>query len=43
MKVNKVTACLVAGICVLSVSATAAFGSINGYANYKTGVNAHVR
>ena len=40
MKVNKVTACLVAGICVLSVSATAAFGSINGYANYKTGVKA---
>ena len=40
MKVNKVAACLVAGICILSVSATAAFGSINGYANYKTGVKA---
>lgn len=37
MKKNKVTACLVAGICILSVSATAAFGSVNGYANFKEG------
>ena len=40
MKKNRVMACLVAGVCVLTVSATAAFGSINGYANYKTAVKA---
>lgn len=40
MKKNRVMACLIAGVCVLTVSATAAFGSINGYANYKTAVKA---
>ena len=40
MKKNRVMACLIAGVCVLTVSVTAAFGSINGYANYKTAVKA---
>ena len=40
MKKNRVITCLIAGVCVLTVSATAAFGSINGYANYKTAVKA---
>lgn len=38
MKKNRVMTCLAVGVCVLAVSATAAFGSVNGYANYKTAV-----
>ena len=40
MKTKRVMACLVAGVCILSVSVVAAFGSVNGYANYKTAVKA---
>ena len=38
MKKKRVMTCLAAGVCILAVSATAAFGSVNGYANYKTAV-----
>lgn len=38
MKKKRVMTCLVAGVCILAVSVTAAFGSVNGYANYKTAV-----
>lgn len=34
-KRNRITLCLVAGVLILAVSATAAFGSVNGYAKYK--------
>lgn len=34
-KRNRITVCLVAGVLILAVSATAAFGSVNGYAKYK--------
>ena len=34
-KRNRITFCLVAGVLILAVSATAAFGSVNGYAKYK--------
>ena len=39
-KRNRVTTCLIAGVLVLAVSATAAFGSVNGYARYKEAVKA---
>lgn len=35
---RKITACLLAGVLILAVSAGAAFDSINGYATYKNGV-----
>ena len=35
---NRLTICLVVGIVVLAVSATAAFGSVSGYARYKAAV-----
>lgn len=38
MMKRKVTACLLAGVLVLGVSAGAAFESVNGYAAYKNGV-----
>lgn len=38
MMKKRVMTCLTVGVCVLAISATAAFGSVNGYANYKTGV-----
>ena len=38
MNTKRVMTCLVAGVCVLAVSAVAAFGSVNGYGNYKTAV-----
>lgn len=34
-KRNRITLCLAAGVLILAVSATAAFGSVNGYAKYK--------
>lgn len=34
---RKLTVCLVAGVLILAVSAGAAFGSVNGYAAYKSG------
>lgn len=34
-KRNRLTICLVAGVLILAVSATAAFGSVNGYSKYK--------
>jgi len=40
MKRKRVAICLVAGICILAVSATAAFSSLYGYANYKYAVKA---
>ncbi|MBR2490831.1 MAG: hypothetical protein IKB65_05040 [Ruminiclostridium sp.] len=40
MKKRKVMTCLVAGVLVLAVSATAAFGSVNGYSRYKEAVKA---
>lgn len=40
MKKKRVTACLIAGVFILAVSATAAFSSVNGYANYKNAVKA---
>ena len=39
-KRNRVMTCLVAGVLVLAVSATAAFGSVNGYSRYKEAVKA---
>ena len=38
MNTKRVMTCLAAGVCILAVSATVAFGSVNGYANYKTAV-----
>ena len=38
MNTKRVMTCLVAGVCVLAVSAVAAFGSVNGYGNYKNAV-----
>lgn len=40
MMKRKLTACLLAGVLVLGVSAGAAFESVNGYAAYKNGVKA---
>ena len=40
MKKRKVMTCLIAGVLVLAVSATAAFGSVNGYSRYKEAVKA---
>ena len=37
-KRNRLTICLVAGVLILAVSATAAFGSVNGYSRYKEAV-----
>lgn len=42
MKKRKLTACLLAGVLVLAVSAGAAYGSVNGYTAYKNGVKALV-
>ena len=39
-KRNRLTICLVAGVLILAVSATAAFGSVNGYSKYKEAVKA---
>lgn len=39
-KRSRITACLVAGVLILAVSATAAFGSVGGYSQYKTAVMA---
>ena len=39
-KRNRVMTCLIVGVLVLAVSATAAFGSVNGYARYKEAVKA---
>ena len=39
-KRNRLTVCLVAGVLILAVSATAAFGSVNGYSKYKEAVKA---
>ena len=33
-KRNRVMTCLIVGVMVLAVSATAAFGSVNGYSRY---------
>ena len=38
MNTKRVITCLAAGVCVLAVSAVAAFGSVNGYGNYKNAV-----
>ena len=40
MKRNKLMVCLVAGVLILAVSVTAAFGSVNGYARYKSALKA---
>lgn len=37
-KRNRLTVCLAAGVMILAVSATAAFGSVNGYSTYKEAV-----
>ncbi len=37
-KRNRLTVCLAAGVLILAVSATAAFGSVNGYTTYKEAV-----
>lgn len=37
---NRLTICLVAGVLILAVSATAAFGSVNGYSRYKEALKA---
>lgn len=37
-KQNRLTVCLAAGVLILAVSATAAFGSVNGYTTYKEAV-----
>lgn len=37
-KRNRLFVCLVAGVLILAVSATAAFGSVNGYSKYKEAV-----
>lgn len=39
-KRKRLTICLVAGVLILAVSATAAFGSVNGYSRYKEAVKA---
>lgn len=39
-KRTRLTACLAAGVMILAVSATAAFGSVNGYSQYKQAVKA---
>lgn len=39
-KRNRLTICLVAGVLILAVSATAAFGSVNGYSKYKEALKA---
>lgn len=39
-KRNRLTICLVAGVLILAVSATAAFGSVNGYSRYKEALKA---
>lgn len=39
-KRNRITACLVAGVLILAVSAGAAFGSVSGYSTYKEAVKA---
>ena len=39
-KRSRLMVCLVAGVLILAVSATAAFGSVNGYAKYKTALKA---
>ena len=39
-KRNRVMTCLIVGVMVLAVSATAAFGSVNGYSRYKEAVKA---
>ncbi len=39
-KQNQLMICLVAGVLMLAVSATAAFGSVNGYTKYKNAVKA---
>lgn len=39
-KRNRLTVCLVAGVLILAVSATAAFGSVNGYSKYKEALKA---
>ena len=39
-KRTRIIACLTAGVLILAVSATAAFGSVNGYAKYKTALKA---
>ncbi|MCI5498872.1 MAG: hypothetical protein MR419_05035 [Clostridiales bacterium] len=38
MKKRRILICLVAGMLTLAISATAAFGSVNGYARYKQAV-----
>lgn len=40
MNKKRLMTCLAAGVCILAVSATAAFGSVNGYGNYKAAVKA---
>ena len=37
-KRTRIIACLTAGVLILAVSATAAFGSANGYSSYKNAV-----
>ena len=39
-KRKRLIICLVAGVLILAVSATAAFGSVNGYSRYKEAVKA---
>lgn len=39
-KRSRLMVCLVAGVLILAVSATAAFGSVNGYTKYKTALKA---
>lgn len=39
-KRSRLMICLVAGVLILAVSATAAFGSVNGYAKYKNALKA---
>lgn len=39
-KRNRLFVCLVAGVLILAVSATAAYGSVNGYSKYKEAVKA---
>ncbi len=39
-KRNRLTICLVAGVLILAVSATAAFKGVNGYSKYKEAVKA---
>lgn len=39
-KQSRLMVCLVAGVLILAVSAAAAFGSVNGYAKYKTALKA---